>query len=255
MKKVLSVLLAIAMVLSFSLVAFADDATTICKVTGNDLINAVASEKGVSADFLKGIMSGLGKLPAIGDTDLNAEMKSDDITTVLAALVGNSIITLDQAETVLNGFVNPAEGETQKLDAATKATIYANVQSKVSSGDYVPPTNTGNKDVDSFIEGAQSAFGKLSDSIKDAIGGSSSGSDALSGITDFFSGLFGGGSSTGSSSSSSSTTGSKTSGSSSSSSSSTKIPSTGDSAPIVSVAVLAGLAGVAFVLTRKKNHD
>jgi len=296
MKKVISILVALALVLSCCSVAVFAAATS---ATIRNISEKTSSYAAMDLEALANYLVAYGL--ADEKTDPDAPLDDQDIANILAALVGNGTsLTLDMANWISEDF--KLEG---LISADQETAINNEVQNQLDNGTYAKPagsgeegggeegggeegggesgggigdilSNLGNLDISKFTEGAKSALGQLLDGLKgagidlsnisgllgglggigDLLGGLGGGGDILSTIMGLFGGLFGGGDD-GSSTTPSPTPGTPggSTGYQGGTSNTTTIPNTADTAPIVAVASLAVLAGVAFVLTRKKNND
>jgi len=282
MKKVLSILVAVALVLSCCVVAFASD-TTLTKEKYVEGILSVVD----SSDFYRVMSANNVVVSAIpNDYQLNTDQIYEYLEMLLEDEEG--CLSVDNAKSIVDGlkYNNPealtdeqVEEVKTKIDEWKEANENPGDSGDSGSGDSgsglpfdIDLSNLGNItdifsnlggniDLSKFLEGAKSGIGQLFDGLKGA------GLPDISGLTgllgsipglDMIMGLFGGGGDDGGNGGGSGTTPSPYTPSTNPSggnSNSQVIPKTADTAPIAAVATLAVVAGVAFVLTRKKNED
>ena len=280
MKKVLSIVIAIALVLSCCVVAFASDST----LTAGQFAEYVGET--VGKDKFAEVM-GANNID-VNNIDPAMTLSTEQIYTFLEFFLNDGSMTADQARNCADSF--GADFYNQLTDEQV-AEIHSSIDAwdtehnppetppgdddgdnKPSGGDEEGGSglpfdiskitdifsNISNLDLSKFGEGAKSSLAKLFDGIKDA------GLPDLSSITSLLSNIPGldmimslipgmGGDDNGGGSGT--TPGNNTTPGTNTNSNTAVIPKTADTAPIAAVAALAAVAGVAFVLTRKKNED
>ena len=287
MKKVLSILVSVALVLSCCIVAFASDTTC----TAGELAEYIGwqvTDEEVARVITENNVS----------IDPSAVLTTEQIAQVLEVFLNDGCMTESNARGVIDSIKNMGkidDSQVTELNAAVDAWVAAHPAEDPSTGgeggeggesggsgdsgsgsglpfDIGDITNIfsnlgGNIDLSQFLEGAKSGIGQLLDGIKGAglpdlssitglLGGLGGGGDILGTIM----GLLGmGGDDNGGGNGGSTTPGTNpytpSTNPSGGNSNSQVIPKTADTAPIAAVAALAAVAGVAFVLTRKKNED
>ncbi|MBE6835247.1 MAG: hypothetical protein E7515_03230 [Ruminococcaceae bacterium] len=276
MKKVISIVVAIALALSCCVVAFASDtncsAATLSEYLGYvditpEDIQRVLATNGVTIDDPSANLPSetIAQLVVMFlDDGCMQPSQAEGLTNSLSA---DNFITMDQKNEI-DGAVNqwvvdntpadqPGEGEGGDDSGEGGGFDLGGITDTIKN----IFSNLGNFDLGSFGEGAKSGLGQLIDGLSGAglpdlssitglLGGLGGGGDILGTIMGLL-GLGGGddGSSTPSTPVTPSTPGTNT------NTNTAVIPKTADTAPIAAVATLAVVAGVAFVLTRKKNEE
>ena len=273
MKKVLSIVVALALALSCCVVAFASDtnctAGTFAERVGLEITDEefarVMTENGIDVTSIP----------------LDAPLTTDDIYSYLEMFLADGTMTPDSAKNITASLMNDYGAldadQVNEIDAKVDEWVAANTTPEdpgeepgsedpgglpfdLSNITDIFSNLGGNIDLSQFLEGAKSGIGQLFDGLKGA------GLPDISGLTgllgsipglDMIMGLFGGGGDDGGNGGSGTTPSPYTPSTNPSggNSNSQVIPKTADTAPIAAVATLAVVAGVAFVLTRKKNED
>ena len=279
MKKVISIVVAIALALSCCVVAFASSTTT----TREQLFGYVIAMVG-DQEYVATLLA--GKELYDPSMDLSETVDSEYIANVLIACYDDGCLAADGAHSIVDTYLFEGDqtitvDQMNEIDDAIDQFV-AEKEAANQSGDDSGEgddssggidlggitdtiknifSNLGNFDLGSFGEGAKSGLGQLIDGLSGA------GLPDLSSITGLLGGLGGGGDILGtimgllglggddSGSSTPSTPVTPSTPGTSTNTNTAVIPKTADTAPIAAVATLAVVAGVAFVLTRKKNEE
>jgi len=275
MKKVLSILVSVALILSCcSIVAFASDT----EVPVGALLEGIMNESGESEEQIAQSLLAAGIDQSLFD-DPEAKVTTEQMAEIFAALVNDNNVnfSVEAAKNLTgymvdDGILSPEQKEevdTAVADAEQTEDPGAGEEGGGSGFDFSKITdilsNLGDgMDMSSFLDGAKSSLGGLLDGIKGIGLPDLSGlAGILSGIPvigPMIAGLLPGGNTDNSGDNNNTNPGGNNNIAPSNNnntfpSNSTTIPNTADTAPIAAVGALAVVAGVAFVLTRKKKED